>query len=201
MRISLSPILLLNCGLFGQQTGADLRLPELNGAERSLQEYRGKVVVLNFWATWCEPCREEMPLFMAAHRKYSGSGVVIIGASADDESTRGQIPAFLRKQRIEFPIWTGATIEHMQRLGMGDGLPATAFIDRSGTIVSRILGPVTRAELERRIEYLLDNSRGAQAPPPLVDKIAIAIKDHEHKEEEKHTHGSVGLEGASTVPS
>jgi thiol-disulfide isomerase/thioredoxin len=183
----------------GTLKAVDLHLRELNGPERSLQEYVGKAVVLNFWATWCEPCRDEMPLFVAAHKRYSASGLVIIGASADEESTQAHIPAFLRRMRIEFPIWTGATTEHMQRLELGEGLPVTAFIDRNGQIVSRILGPVTKAELEQRIDYLLGG--GGPAPAPLIDRITTAIKDGKHKEEEKHTHGSVGLEGASTVPS
>jgi hypothetical protein len=87
----------------------------------------------------------------------------------------------------------------MQRLGLGEGLPVTAFIDRNGQIVSRILGPVTKAELEQRIEYLLGG--GGPAPAPLVDRITTAIKDGRHKGDETHSHGSVGLEGASTVPS
>jgi len=75
----------------------------------------------------------------------------------------------------------------------------TAFLDRNGQVVSRILGPVTKKELEQRIGYLLGS--GGPAPDSFVDKITTAIKDHEHKGEEKHTHGSVGLEGASSVPS
>jgi len=192
------PLLAAGC-LFAEQAVVDLRLRELNGSERSLKELVGRVVVLNFWATWCEPCRDEMPLLVAAHKRYGGSGVVIIGASADDESTRSQIPAFLRKMRIEFPIWIGATTEHMRALGLGEGLPVTAFFDRDGRNVSRILGPVTKKELEQRIGYLLGS--GGPAPDSFVDKITTAIKDHEHKGEEKHTHGSVGLEGASSVPS
>ena len=70
----------------------------------------------------------------------------------------------------------------MKRLGLGDALPATAFIDRGGQIVSRILGPLTKAELEERIDYLLGTR--ASAPEPLVNHI-------EHKEEENHAHGSV----------
>src|SRR2546422_1078680 len=124
-RIHILTLAILPMATFGihAQQAADLRLHEFNGPERSVQEYRGKAVVLNFWATWCEPCRDEMPLFVAVHKRYSEKGVVIIGASADDESTQPRIPAFLREMRIEFPTWIGATTEHMQRLGLGEGLP------------------------------------------------------------------------------
>jgi thiol-disulfide isomerase/thioredoxin len=104
--LALSFLQAVTLGL-GALKADDLRLHALNGPERSLQEYMGQAVVLNFWATWCEPCRDEMPLFVSAHKRYSARGLVIIGASADEESTRAHIPAFLRKMRIEFPIWTG----------------------------------------------------------------------------------------------
>ena len=164
-----------------QEPLADLRLREYNGPERGLEEYRGKIVILNFWATWCEPCRDEMPLFVAAHARYGESGVIVIGASADDESTQARIPGFQRKMRIGFPIWVGATTEHMERLGLGTGLPATAFIGRGGEIVSRVLGPVTREELELRIEYLL-GVPGARVPEPLLDKITVELQKHSREE-------------------
>src|SRR5437667_12048601 len=95
-----------------QEPLADLRLREYNGPERGLEEYRGKIVILNFWATWCEPCRDEMPLFVAANARYGESGVVVIGASADDASTHARIPAFQRQVRLRFPIGAGAKAEH-----------------------------------------------------------------------------------------
>src|SRR5438034_11399182 len=88
---------------------ADLALRDLNRTERSLADYRGKIVVLNFWATWCIPCREEMPLLVSTYKRYEPKGVVIIGASADDESTQSQIAPFMQTLKITFPIWTGAT--------------------------------------------------------------------------------------------
>src|SRR5436190_304408 len=81
---------------------ADLRLRDLNGTERSLADYRGKIVVLNFWATWCIPCREEMPLLVSTYKRYEPKGVVLIGASADDESTQNQIAPFMQTLKITF---------------------------------------------------------------------------------------------------
>jgi len=185
---------------------ADLTFRDLSGADRNVSDYRGKIVVLNFWATWCIPCREEMPLLVSIHRRYAAQGVVVIGASADDETTHHQIAPFIRKLKITFPIWTGATTAHMERLGLGTGLPVTAFIDRDGQIVGRILGILDKKDLQYRIEYLLGNRQGP-APAPIVDQISEAHENPQgrkhdaHEGEETHSHGGVGVEGASTVPS
>src|SRR5437879_9942693 len=83
---------------------ADLALRDLNRTERTLADYRGKIVVLNFWATWCIPCREEMPLLVSTFKRYESQGIVVIGASADDETTQQQIAPFVTKLKITFPI-------------------------------------------------------------------------------------------------
>jgi thiol-disulfide isomerase/thioredoxin len=172
----------------------DLVLRELDGAERRLSEYRGKVVVLNFWATWCIPCREEMPLLAGIQKRYAERGVVVIGASTDDESTASEIPGFGRKSGITFPVWKGATTEHMQALGLGTGLPVTAILDQNGQVGFRLLGVIQKRDLEARLEFLLGDQRGRR-PAALVDRLS------EHGGEEHHSHGGVGMEGASTVPS
>lgn len=167
---------------------------ELDGAERRLSEYRGKVVVLNFWATWCIPCREEMPLLAGIQKRYAERGVVVIGASADDESTASEIPGFVRKIGITFPVWKGATTEHMRALGLGTGLPVTAILDQNGQVGFRLLGVIQKRDLETRLEFLLGD-QGGRRPAALVDRLS------EHGGEERHNHGGVGMEGASTVPS
>lgn len=186
--------------------GASLALKDLKGEQQSLGQHRGKIVVLNFWATWCIPCREEMPILMEAQKRYEAQGVQVIGASADEQRTQKAIPSFVRKQKIEFPIWIGATTADMQRLALGDALPATVIIDRDGQTVGRILGPVEKEDLQNRIEWLLSDQQ-SPAPPALVNNTDKLKKDHAgHKHghaegEENHEHGGVGVEGASTVPS
>jgi thiol-disulfide isomerase/thioredoxin len=183
-----------------------LTLKDSSGREQSLGAQSGKIVVLNFWATWCVPCREEMPILVSLQHRYASRGVQVVGASADDESTQGQVPEFTRRLRLNFPVWIGATIEDMQRLGLGDALPATAVIDRDGEIAGRIIGVLSKADLDKRIEWLLGDRR-SPAPPPLLNTIEKHADDHKHggehgrKGEEEHEHASVGLEGASTVPS
>jgi thiol-disulfide isomerase/thioredoxin len=183
---------------------AHLSLPNLQSEPQSLEQYRGQIVVLNFWATWCVPCREEMPLLVEAQKRYAEQGVTVIGASADDASTQAKIAPFVEELSITFPIWTGATIPDMERLGLGSALPATAILDRDGRIAFRIIGVIEPGALTERIEHLLSNRQG-KALELLIDTLSEAMHeqeghDHGHAEEE-HTHGGVGVEGASMVPS
>jgi thiol-disulfide isomerase/thioredoxin len=177
-----------------------LVLEDMNARKRSLEEYRGRMVVLNFWATWCVPCREEMPLLGRVHAEYAERGVAVVGASADDASTQENIAPFLRELKLTFPIWRGATTGDMERFGLGTALPATAILDRDGSIAFRILGPLGEAELRARLEWLL-GGRAASAPEAVLNNFEKAHAEHEHAGAEDHAHGGVGLEGASTVPS
>ncbi len=186
-----------------------LSLPDLNANRQTLEQYRGRIVVLNFWATWCAPCREEMPLLVDLQKRYASRGVVVVGASADDESTQARIEPFVEELGITFPIWIGANTADTERLGLGAALPATAIIDKDGRIIFRIIGPLKRKALAQRIDYLLSGKQG-KAPEPLIDTLSDALSEanldhdqdgHDHSEEEQHSHGGVGVEGASTVPS
>ena len=183
-----------------------LMFRDTQGQEHTLGSLRGNIVVLNFWATWCAPCREEMPLLMSVQERYGAHGVQVIGASVDDESTEAEVAPFIQKLKINFPIWVGANLEHMQSLGLGSALPATAVLDRDGQIVGRIIGVVTKGDLQQRIDWLLSD-RATPAPPPLLNTIEQPAHDHSHEHghkhqgEEEHEHASVAIEGASSVPS
>lgn len=179
---------------------ASLALKDPEGREHSLNDHRGKIIVLNFWATWCIPCREEMPILVSLNARYKDRGVQFIAASADDDSTQKHVPRVAQRMKIAFPVWLGATIADMQRLGLGEALPATSIIDRDGRIVGRIIGVVDQADLQNRIDWLLGD-RTSPAPPVLINNIEKHEHKHEHAGEEEHEHGGVGVEGASTVPS
>jgi thiol-disulfide isomerase/thioredoxin len=158
--------------LFAQKKAApsDIALSDLNGKKVHLREYRGKIVVLNFWATWCGPCREEMPMMVAAEKVWGPKGVVFIGASLDDGKTRKNIPEFLREFGIGFPVWVGATGDDLARLKMGDAVPDTAFLDEEGTIFARVRGEMRRAELDERLEWATGD-RAKPAPPAMVNNL------------------------------
>jgi len=145
-----------------------LKLKDLSGSDQSLAMYRGKVVVLNFWATWCEPCEEEMHEFVDANKKFSSNNVVILAASLDDETSQKNIPKFVKRQKMTFQVLTGATVEHLHELGLGEGVPGTVILNREGKIVARVLGQISKKELRERIEWTLANESG-EFPTPLLD--------------------------------
>ena len=182
-----------------------LSLPDLTGKPRDIATHAGRVVVLNFWATWCVPCRKEMPMLDNLQAHYADQGVVFVGASTDDASTRGRIEPFLEARGISFRIWTGATARDMERFGLSTALPATAIMDRDGSVAFRLLGPLQRRKLKRRLDYLLSGSQG-----PSPERFVSLLPDlpgsregdaHDHSDSEGHAHGGVGVEGASLVPS
>jgi thiol-disulfide isomerase/thioredoxin len=140
-----------------------LELRSLQGEARSLADYRGKIVVLNFWATWCGPCREEMPLLEKLYREYKDRGVVVIGASLDAKATEARIAPFLEQHGLTFPVWKGAELAHVQEFTGANGVPATAIVDREGRIAARLTGPVSEAGLRARLERLLEG-KAASAP-------------------------------------
>lgn len=146
---------------------AELNLTDLEGKKVHLKDYRSKIVVVNFWATWCGPCKEEMPMFVDVEKAWTPKGIVFIGASLDDKKTIRDIPGFLQKYKIDFPVWTGATLDDMDKLSMGEAVPDTAFIDEGGVIVSRVEGEIKRGELTERLEWLTSDRKGP-APEALL---------------------------------
>jgi len=171
-------ISLLTVALFGvtflatssaQDAAPAYELNDHTGQLQRLADYRGKVVVLNFWATWCAPCAKEMPIFVDAQKRFGSQGVVVLAASLDDDETKANIPEFMQKRKMNFPVLMGATAEHLEMFGLQQALPATVFINREGQIVSRILGEARKGHVFERIEWLLGRRRNK--PPELLDNV------------------------------
>ncbi len=134
---------------------AVLALKDLTGASQSLAGYRGRVVVLNFWATWCEPCKKEMPDLSAIQNDYAPLGVQVIGAAGDEAADGAKVLKFTREFKVNFPVWVGAKTEDMERFGVGSVLPATVIIDREGKIVWREIGIIKPVELRKQLDSIL----------------------------------------------
>lgn len=136
-------------------TEAPLVLKDLTGAEQTLASYRGRVVVLNFWATWCEPCKKEMPDLAAIQNEYAALGVQVIGAAGDAAADSAKVLKFIREYKLNFPVWVGASTDDMERFGVGRVLPATLIIDREGKIVWREIGIIKPLELRKELDRIL----------------------------------------------
>ncbi|HEY0730606.1 MAG TPA: TlpA disulfide reductase family protein [Pyrinomonadaceae bacterium] len=134
---------------------ANLTLNDLSGVEQSLQSLKGRIVVLNFWATYCVPCRKEMPDLAVIQNEFAPLGVQVIGVSTDDLADRSKVLQFVKETKVNFPIWVGGTTEHMVRFGLGAALPGTVIINREGKITKIISGVVDQAGLRKQIEALL----------------------------------------------
>ncbi|MEM7244706.1 MAG: TlpA disulfide reductase family protein [Acidobacteriota bacterium] len=148
---------------------------DLDGFSRDLDQLRGQVVLLNFWATWCLPCRVEMPIFSRLQRKHGEAGLRVIALSTDEPSDRRKVESAIRKLKMDFPVWVGGTTEHMRNVGLGDVLPGTVLIDREGAIVARYEGLVDEAVLEQALVPLL--AREA-SPGALAQAAAVAPEAH-----------------------
>jgi thiol-disulfide isomerase/thioredoxin len=142
--------------VLGQQI--ELKLKNLVGAEQSLADYRGRIVVLNFWATYCVPCRQEMPDLAAIQNEFAAVGVQVIGASTDETQDRAKIFKFIKDVKINFPVWIGATSADTLRFGVGTALPATIIIDKDGKVFKTISGVVNQKDLRTDIEKLLQDA-------------------------------------------
>lgn len=133
----------------------DLTLEDPFGAEQRLTALKGRIVILNFWATYCIPCRTEMPDLAAIQNEYAALGVQVVGASADEVGEREKVLQFVKETRINFPIWMGAKTADMMRFGLGGALPGTVIIGKDGRVAKVISGVVNPANLKKQIDSML----------------------------------------------
>jgi thiol-disulfide isomerase/thioredoxin len=181
-------VVILSCALSASAGDAapSLELRDLKGGEHKLADYRGKPVVLNFWATWCVPCAAEMPLLSEMQNRYKDK-VLFIAASVDVEDVQPEIAAFIKKHKGDaLTVMTGATLDSLHDFGLMQAMPGTVFIDAEGNIVDRVSGALKRNDLEQRMRKLAGepeptpNSAKKKASKPSQRKAVSSEQESSH---------------------
>jgi peroxiredoxin len=135
----------------------------LTGDSVSLEQSRGRVVLVNVWATWCHPCREEIPVLQALYERYASRGLELVGVSVDARGEEDTIREFATDFRMTYPLWLDPD-ERIQSTFLAIGVPATFLIDRQGVLRWRHVGPVRANDttLVRELERALGNDASTE---------------------------------------
>jgi len=150
-------IALLPASVLGQTVKApQFKLRDINGRTVRLRDYQGKVVLINFWATWCPPCRAEMPDLVRLQREHANRGLQIIGITYPPEK-KARVRRFAKSLKVNYPIVLG-TREIKARFSSEETLPLTVVINRDGKVNDIISGILLREEFEEKIRPLLMNN-------------------------------------------
>ena len=147
----------------------NLEAKSLSGTTEKVDSLRGSIAVINFWATWCGPCKEEMPRLAKLKDEYSTNGVRFVAISVDEPKNRAKIEPFLKAQNIDLDIWVGGDLDMLERVGLGNVLPATLIIDQQGEIIGRIMGEAKDEDIKSRLDWLLHGRQGP-APDPVLKR-------------------------------
>lgn len=139
----------------------DFTLHDLNGNPVHLSSFRGKGVVLNFWATWCAPCRREIPWFIQLQKEYGPRGLQVIGISMDDGGSKA-VEQFAEKAGMDYPILVDdGRVSSLY--GAGEILPTTYYISRDGKVLALVKGVLAKDKVEANIEEMLERPAAARA--------------------------------------
>jgi len=146
---------------FRGQPAPDFELQSLDGKNMRLSDFHGKAVLLNFWATWCGPCKIEMPWFVELQKEYGPQGFQIVGVAMDDASAE-EISKFAHQMGVNYPVLLGKEAVGQSYGGVGV-LPTTFFIDRDGKLVAREFGLQSRSVFVDHIKEALGGNQPVQA--------------------------------------
>jgi peroxiredoxin len=149
-----------------RKAAPEFTLKDVDGKSVNLSDYKGKVVLLNFWATWCGPCKIEIPWFVDFEQKYKDRGFAVLGVAMDDEGLEIVKP-YLEKSKVNYRIVLGNDSVATMYGGI-ESLPTTFVLDRDGRIASTHIGLVSKSDYENEIQQLLNNAQRSDIGQPVV---------------------------------
>jgi thiol-disulfide isomerase/thioredoxin len=156
-RAGIDPAAESNVSLGGDENKApDFTLTSVSGEDVSLSDFKGKVVIIDFWATWCPPCRKGIPDLISLQKEYKDN-VAVIGISLDRENTKAGVPDFVNKMGINYPI-VYFNDKVIIDFGGVSAIPTTFIIDQKGNIVKKMIGLYPKGEYEQKIKELIKKS-------------------------------------------
>jgi thiol-disulfide isomerase/thioredoxin len=136
-----------------RKLAADFTLTDANGKPVKLSDFKGKVVLLNFWATWCGPCKVEIPWFIEFQQNYKDKDLVVLGVSFDDDGWKSVKP-YVEEKKMNYRVMIGDD-EVAKKYGGVESLPTTLMIDRQGRVAATHVGLVSKSDYKKEIEELL----------------------------------------------
>lgn len=145
----------------------NLELTDQTGKTQKISDLRGSIAVINFWATWCGPCREELPMLTHLSDEYAGKKVRFVAVSADEWKNRAAVGRFVTANHLNMEIWLGANLDMLERANLGNELPATFVLDEQGDVVTRVLGQAHEEDIRKPLDWLLGAKNGP-APDSIV---------------------------------
>jgi peroxiredoxin len=153
----------------------DIRLPDTDGAMHKLSDWKGKPLVVNFWATWCEPCRREIPLLRSLRREHAGEGLEIVGIAVDQVE---DVREYAKAHKLDYPVLVGEEggLAAVAALGMDTVLPFTVFADTQGHVVTLKIGELHEDEAELILGRLQDVDTGRLTLPAARAQIAAGVQ-------------------------
>jgi thiol-disulfide isomerase/thioredoxin len=145
---------LKSCSVDAKSANLGFTLKDMSGQDVLLSRYKGKVLLLDFWATWCEPCKVEIPAFVDFQNKYGKDGLQIVGISIDD--TAAQLEPYVRAMKMNYPVLQGKDrLDVQDAFGPLVGIPVTVVVSRDGKVCASHAGLTDRDSFEREIKALL----------------------------------------------
>jgi peroxiredoxin len=153
-------LFLFNSSVLNAKSVKKITLRDLDGHKVRLADYEGRILILNFWATWCGPCKEELPRLAEIAGQYADRGVTFLLTSIDEQKKLSDIRHYVSEHGIKLPVLTGASVDLLEQLTGVNVVPATLVIDEKGDIIRAINGVAHNEDVREAVDWLLSDRRG-----------------------------------------